>query len=627
MKYKQIMLLLFLTLPGIATLHVLADPPPFYPINIKRIKVPEKVYPWLPTYTPDGKNILFQNQSDGNLWLSDVTGSQVNCITCNMKLPERFDSGFTYVFPDMKRIFISKKELSSLIVDSSDDINTFDAYIMECSGTITHCGTSQFIPVDMSGDKVGENNHVLQRRTWHLSPDGNTLAWTDIRMDGTAVVAGKLTKEKDKYRVSDMKVINPVGPLGEESTDADKLEYASQFWEMKSFADGGKSAIFFHQLNQNLDSIKINLATGETTRLTANPDWDEDGAISPDGDIYALYSWRTRQRIDIVSSMPQLRGFMSFPLMRNVLVKYIGSWDGFQCDLSPWLLPAEGDKQGSLTGQPLMTYEVDGNQTAGNNLSGHAFWSPDSTSLLLQGRNREPVPDDYPISMQTKGMMDNEIIIAHIDRTPGEKTPISPVIIGNWALSVKDWKGHFTGSDHARIVGGKKSGTAKVTYSGYGVLYGDITVKYDNFSDDGKTFINGEMSAQMGIPPVFGNMTIKAAIKLSGEHSGSMVADIKDGAGSWETIYDGAKTTGLPAIAPCYKDLPGKTPLTITSNQVNGKMKVMVTASVASDTRPVQNAVVHYSGKSIKTDAQGIAYIPSNSQFTVSAGETFSTAK
>ena len=36
-----------------------AATPPFFPITIQKIKVPEKVYPWLRTYTPDGKNILF----------------------------------------------------------------------------------------------------------------------------------------------------------------------------------------------------------------------------------------------------------------------------------------------------------------------------------------------------------------------------------------------------------------------------------------------------------------------------------------------------------------------------------------------------------------------------------------
>lgn len=81
--------------------------PPFYSVNIHKIKVPAKDYPWLPTYTPDGKSILFQNQLDGNLRLSDVAGSQVRCITSRMQFTEVFDSGLTYTFPDMKRVFIS----------------------------------------------------------------------------------------------------------------------------------------------------------------------------------------------------------------------------------------------------------------------------------------------------------------------------------------------------------------------------------------------------------------------------------------------------------------------------------------------------------------------------------------
>lgn len=624
MKYNKIALLLFITLSGGFAPQALAAIPPFYPVTIHKIKVPEKVYPWLPTYTPNGKSILFQNQLDGNLWLSDVAGSQVRCITCNMQFPEVFDSGFTYVFPDMKRVFISKKELSDTPPNGSDDINTFDAYIMECSGIITECGSTKFIPVDMSVDKIGPYP-PLQRRTWHLSPDGNTVAWMDIRQDGTAVVAGKLTRENDKYTVTDMKVITPVGPSGAGSSDTDRLDYASQLWELKSFADGGKSAIFVSELNQNVDSMKVNLETGAATRLTSNPDWDEDGAISPDGNMYALYSWRTRHRMDPISGIPQLRGFMGLPLMRNALVHYIGSWPGFQCDLSPWLLPPEGDKQGSLVGQPLMTYEKDGNQVPGNNLSGQAFWSPDSTRVLLQGRNRETVPDEYPESMKTKGMMDNEIVIASIDRPSGIKVPVSPIIIGDWAPSVKDWKGHFDGLDNKQTVPGENRGSATVTYSGIlGVLSGDVTVKYDNFSDDGKTFVDGEMSSHMGISSQGDHSTIKINVKLNGEHTGSMVADMTDGTGSWETIYDGVKAPALPTVGPCYDALPGKAPLTITRSEVNGQIKIIVTASVNGDKRPVQNAVIRYDGKSIKTDVQGIAFIPSGSQFTVNAGDTFS---
>jgi len=624
MKCNKIALLLSISLSGGVASQGLAAIPPFYPVTVHKIKVPEKVYPWLPTYAPDGKYILFQNQLDSNIWLSDVAGSQVRCITCNMQFPEVLDSGFTYVFPDMKRVFISKKELSDAPPNGSDDINTFDAYIMECSGTITDCGLAKFIPVDMSGDKTGPYP-PLQRRTWHLSPDGNTVAWMDIRQDGTAVVAGKLTRENDKYTVTDMKVITPVGPSGTGSSDTDRLDYASQLWELKSFADGGKSAIFVSELNQNVDSMKVNLETGATTRLTSNPDWDEDGAISPDGNMYALYSWRTRHRMDTISGIPQLRGFMGLPLMRNVLVNYIGSWPGFQCDLSPWLLPAEGDKQGSLVGQPLMTYEKGGNQVPGNNLSGQAFWSPDSTRVLLQGRNREPVPDDYPESMKTKGMMDNEIVIASIDRPSGIKVPVSPVIIGDWAPSVKDWKGHFHGLNNKQTVPGKNSGSATVTYSGIlGILSGNVTVNYDNFSDDGSTFVNGKMSSHMGISSPGGHSTIKINIKLSGKHTGSMVADMTDGTGSWETIYDGVKAPALPVIGPCYDALPGKAPLTITSSEVDGQIKITVTASINGDTRPVQNAVIRYNEKSVKTDEKGIAFIPSGSQFTVNAGDTFS---
>jgi hypothetical protein len=101
----------------------------------------------------------------------------------------------------------------------------------------------------------------VQRRTWHLSPDGKTLAWTVIRQDGSAVIAGRLTKEGDKYRVTDAKVITPIGPEGSRSSARDKAVYASQMWELKSFADGGKSVIMLSELGQNVDNMKLAMSS------------------------------------------------------------------------------------------------------------------------------------------------------------------------------------------------------------------------------------------------------------------------------------------------------------------------------------------------------------------------------
>lgn len=624
MQQKKLTNLLTAVILSLITAQAIATTPPFFPIQIQQIKVPEKVYPWLPTYTPDGKNILFQNQLDGNLWLSDLTGDDVKCLTCNMLFPEQFDSGFTYVLPDMKHIFISKKELV-VAPEIADDKQSFDAYIMECANSITDCKTAKFFPVDLSGDKTGIYPPI-QRRTWHLSPDGTVLAWTVIRQDGTAVVAGNLTKGIDKYTVTDTKVITPIGPIANRSLGIDKLDYASQMWELKSFADGGKSVIMLNELNQNVDSMKVDLKTGKTTRLTANPDWDEDGAISPDGEMYTLYSWRTRHRLDAMSAIPQLKGFMGFPLMRNLLQNYINQYAGFQCDLSPWLLPANGDAEGRLIGQPLMTYQREGDRVPGNNLAGLPFWSTDSKSVLLQGRNRQPVPNEIPdsLNMKTKGLMDNEIVIAHIDRPAKPANPISTSVIGNWAVSVKEWQGRFNGPLDSQTFTGKKGGTVQVIYSGErGIRVGDLTVIYDHFTEDGKTYISGQMSAHMGAVALNEASTVKINIQLTGEHTGSMNANIVDGAGTWETIYDGVTSPALPAVAPCYSNLPSKNPIIINTQEFFGKLKVTVTASIEGDTRPIQNAVITFANKKVKTNAQGIAYLPVGSTFTVAAGDTF----
>ena len=53
-----------------------------------------------------------------------------------------------------------------------------------------------------------------------------------------------------------------------------------------------------------------------------------------------------------------------------------------QCDLQPWLLPAGGDDNAQLMGQPIQPY-TGGDVHAANNVSGWPQWSPDGTEIAL----------------------------------------------------------------------------------------------------------------------------------------------------------------------------------------------------------------------------------------------------
>ncbi len=88
-----------------------------------------------------------------------------------------------------------------------------------------------------------------------------------------------------------------------------------------------------------------------------------------DSQLQVVANWRTRHRFDVTAFLPQLRNYVGVPLAAALAPLYVSTWEGFQCDLSPWLLAGPGNFTGARVGQPLAVYA--GHEAAGNNLAGH----------------------------------------------------------------------------------------------------------------------------------------------------------------------------------------------------------------------------------------------------------------
>ncbi|HET6505153.1 MAG TPA: hypothetical protein VFG42_00060 [Baekduia sp.] len=602
---------------------------PFYAIDHQAIETPKGVQPWLPTYTPDGRAIVFQSQLDGTTWTVPARGGTATCVTCSFKDRPDIRGGFTYAFNDNKRLFVSHELGSTGGVDSGQDA---DAWILECAPSVRACKTHKYLPVDMSADKGSD--FIVQRRTWHLAPDGVHLAWSEIRLDGTVMVVAKLKRAADRYVATDQRVVNPAGPTSPADTDPQAWENASQLYELKSFADNGRSILALAERGLNTDVLKIDLATGRTTRFTGNPDWDEDGAISPDGALDVLYSWRTRHRLDALGTIPQLRGFDAMGMAAAVAPYYVSTWTGFQCDLSPWLLPGGGDANGTLIGQPLNTY---GNGlTPGNNLSGQQFWSPDSTSVLLQERTTTRPPKGVNEHVAQKGLTPQRVLVAHIRRPAAKARRAATTVVGAWAPAPTAYHG-TTASNQTVVLPGRGGGTATLSYQGT-LADGAWSTTYAGYSEDGRTFLDGSLGASRtsaGVWRIVGTVTVR------GEHTGRLAADLTIGpadaatglptkAGGVTTTYDGRTAAPLPALAACPSRLPRRSPVAVTARRGGGgSVRVTVTATIAGERRPVAGATVRLRGRRATTGAAGTATLRGAARggaagtVTVDAGDTF----
>jgi hypothetical protein len=660
---------------GLAALGVPAAPAvaaatltPFVPITYIRLPLPSNVQPYGPSWMPDGRHILFQNQLDGHAWVIDSDGKGLRCLTCSFSDdPGPSMQGgllFVYSFPDEKRLLLAAggyvtygsgraaagyglSWLGGLAGASGSEPPPSDsvADVLECHPNVLDCRTHQVLPIDMSAD-ANPSEPDGQRRTWHLSPDGRHLLWMDVRPDGTVMVVAKLVRESDRYLAVDPRYINPPSPTSSSDPNPDHWAYVGQTFEGKSFAEGGSEVEYLGGPGMdNFDVETVNLATGARHRLTSGPDWDEDGAISPDGRYLSLASWRSMRRIDVLGGMlPEVHSYIDLPFMSAIVANYVSSHAGFQCDLTPWLLPSSGDDGGRLLGQPLAPYSG-GDSYVANNLEGDPIWSPDSTKVLLQERMYGPQPTGS-VPQPVLSASPSQLLIAKLDVPPNKPLPVVSSAVGSWAPSPATVG---TGFDHpVRVtIHGRGGGTATITYTG-NILSSADSVAYRHFSDDGRSFANGTETInnpQLLTTPV----SLSANITISGTQDGYFRANMTAGesagqapTGTVSSELDGVSRSGLSGVGACPQKLPHPVPVrarvTRRLHARTDRLVFRVYASIfgagmnesQADTRAIQRATVVLAGRRLQTNAAGIAALslPTTShcrryRVTVSAGDTF----
>lgn len=597
--------------------------PPFIPIKHRYLPLPAGMQPLWPTFGVGGRDIIFQNGSDRGVWMIRTDGTGLHCITCDLPdRPKTGGGGFADAFPDGRRLLLTDG------VASPADPPKANGWVLECAPTIRDCKSHHFLPIDMSADRGGAAT-LFQRRTFHLSPDGSYLGWMEVRSDGTVMVVARLERHSDKYVAADPRAVNPIGPSSASDDNADRWENLSELYELKSFTPDGRGILAVGTPNNNVDVLRIELKTGRVSRLTANPDWDEDSSLSPDQSLLVLNSWRGRNRLDALTWIPQIRGFTGLPIGAAIAPYYVSTWEGFQCDLSPWLLPARGDDEGRSMGQPVDVY--DDGLSAGDNLQGQRVWSPDSRSILLFER------------MRSRDVASpNRIAIAELDRPPTRPVALGPTTVGRWAVPVSRYEGPYA-ANRTAMVRGRAGGHARITYEGkLGGGGATTSVIFDRFTDDGSTFVDGTMSASAGKSGEGERRAwlLLADVRVSGRHTGELKMDLTIDnaarplptmAGSISAIYDGRRAPLLPPLGPCYDKQPKASPLTLKLKRAGNRVRATVTADIHGDIRPVMNAMVRYGSRTARTDAAGQAVLRAGpreqSNVSATAGDTFIPAR
>ena len=438
--------------------------------------------------------------------------------------------------------------------------------------------------------------------------------------------------------MTDPRVINPAGPASATDPSVAGWSDSSALYEFKSFTNGGADATYAQVggIHGGVDVWSVNLATGRRTRLTAHPDWDEDNAVSPNGQLMALWSGRTMHYTDWISGLLPVREFIRAPL--SVMGSgAIGA--NKRCHGPMWLLPSSGDQGGTLAGQPIVAYD-DPDVTVTNNLTGWSQWSPDGTMLALN-TNLELDPYDPP-----RGRNAPYILVAQLTtRKPTRPLRAVSSAVGPWAPAPIGYHGAL-GFKGTVTLPGPGGGTVTVKYAGNpgpGVLFGgEWSETYASYSDNGKDFVNGTVTVRGLLEG-----SVSAHLTMTGGHTGRHDAELTfkrlTPGGHAESTLDGNTISGPRPDqldgGSCRSLLPKKPALQVTATKLGngGVYRIKVTASVGSmglneaavDTRPVNGATVMLGTRVSSTNDKGLAMVKvrgGRQQLTVTAGDTLQPA-
>ncbi|MDB4988627.1 MAG: hypothetical protein JWN04_3805 [Myxococcaceae bacterium] len=650
-----------------------SDVAPFEPIRVRTVPLSDDLtLAVAPSYAPDGRHLVFTSATEYGGAPADISiveddGSDYTCLTCelpahpswnlNAMTADRagYDVGLIargYPFSDGQRVLIA--------FERGPAVTELSAWVLECAPDLAHCTQAALLPVQQDFGDGGASGGVLARRSLRIAPDGTHLAWTALRKSDTLVLVSRLTRVAGGSELSRLRSLGVATLVAStfpayvatdarvidsallESTKSTAAVRAGPPFQLEAFAGRGAS-VLVTRLSSMLapDTYQIDLQTGDSTRLTDYPDWNQGAGLSPDGSALIQWSARTMGRLQTFSQIP--RPALGGAFASSLAARYLtGTAQSLACNLQAWLLPASGDSPGNgmkaragapaRLGQPVDPVSSDNASYAlGLNTSGDLQWSADSTKIALFEQGSD-------FGMGTPPSTSSRLVVAQLSRAPSIAPVIVPSEVGAWA-AVPAPPAQDAPPVSDLTISGQVRGTATLSLSGAWPASGSTSVRYQGYSDDGAVVLDGSET----LDHTTETATYSADLTVSGAHSGSLRASGPFFAlppaqsGSVESSFDGQQRAGYPSFGSCPTLLPAVTPLIVVSklagkSELEATLDVMVSADVRGDRRPVRGALVSVprAGVTGTTDVTGHAslVVPRAVMLmvTASAGSTFSSA-
>lgn len=459
-------------------------------------------------------------------------GEPWKCLTCGMPT-ENMHGGTTpdgehpQPFPDGKRIYVDAGKVL--------DCSPHPLHSTACTPDKVHIYPIRW---NVTADGSGSGGSMRETR---LHPDGVHMGWSKL-------VLGPLDADLDPENPSQFinldqfayfgrLVFNPNPTTGEPLAPRYDLEnvtilvspeFNSTFikvdpnnpakliydqrgavGEFRGFNGDGSALLgMCHANAHNTDICATDLMTADSERRTADPSYIDPVALSPDNEWTAALEVRQNDRFWYIAGLPGV------PPINHIIIGTAGAVasgyrDGGHRLFQPYLLDRYPERPG-YQGQrinactPPITEDVPGSVCDLRwGTRADPVWSPDGTKIVYY-QYLEQAPDcqgvtgfDCTSSTEPHGHTWRIMLAELTSRTPLEPRKIDPV------PDEVPWGTPYEPGDPDPIrshvptgvytLDGRHSGSATVTVveTPDKAFVLEVTALYDNYSDDGRNFLNG----------------------------------------------------------------------------------------------------------------------------------------